>query len=389
MNLYKRGQTWWIEYVRQGQRYRVSTHKKDKGEAKSVLALMQSGVSAKSPIAPLVASLCGFYGKSLRDVLPELCAAADTSLDEIKKEAKTALDAVFDVTVADGWSLYVSHMDALGLRPARKDTLIRRENEYKRFAAWLKDVAPLATKVRDVTGKTAMAYAVKLAESGKSTKTRKNILGELGTIWKIFEKAVNVENIWSNITPKDTDGKVGEAFTREEETKVFVAAQKVGKDWYEVCKLMRHTGLRYADVARLTWAEVDLDERMIHRVPTKTMRHGIAVHVPICESLRNVLASMKREGEYLFPLHAELYGNRGRAAREALAFGEVLALAGIIREGITVHSWRHTFITRMAEAGIDKETRKRLAGHTQDATSERYDHAKYFSLDMKAVEAAA
>ena len=35
MNLYKRGQTWWIEYVRQGKRYRVSTHKKDKGEAQN------------------------------------------------------------------------------------------------------------------------------------------------------------------------------------------------------------------------------------------------------------------------------------------------------------------------------------------------------------------
>lgn len=104
-----------------------------------------------------------------------------------------------------------------------------------------------------------------------------------------------------------------------------------------------------------------------------------------------MLQGMKSEagGEYLFPIHAELYGNRGRAAREALSFREVLDAAGITREGVTVHSWRHTFNTRLAEAGADKETRKRLSGHTQDATSDRYNHAEYYAADLEAIEKAA
>lgn len=408
MHLYKRGKIWWIEYERQGKRYRISTHKTDKKDARSVFDVVHAGVSEKSPLAVQVTALCALYGKSLREALPELCAAADTGLDVIKRESRTALNRMtnplidadaFDPKDADSgdevWRLYLKNMDALNQRPARADTLQRRRSVYHRFAEWLADVAPLASTVRDVNGAIAMNYAIELAagdeETGerKSTKTRKNILGELGTIWKVLEKMCGVENVWRDISPKDTDGKVGEAFTRQEEMLLFAAAKEVGKGWYEVCKIMRLTGLRYADVARLTWKEIDLDESMIHRVPTKTARHGIAVHVPICSALHDVFSGMERIGEYLFPFHAELYGNRGRAAREALSFGEVLAAAGIRREGVTVHSWRHTFITRLAEAGIDKETRMRLAGHTQGETSDRYNHAKYFALDMKAVEAAA
>ena len=403
MHMYKRGKVWWIEYIRKGTRYRQSTHTKDKEEAKGVLAVMQSGMLAKCNMATIVSAVCEFYGRTLQDALPDLCAAAGLQMGDVARDAETALDPTAntllfdDVKQKDGptlrkypaWNVYVKNMDALGLRPMRELTLERRGNEYRRFVRWLEGAAPMARRVRDVNGKVAMAYAVELGGSGKSTKTRKNIIGELGTIWKVLAKACGVANVWANLAPKDVDGKVGEAFTREEEERVFAAAKKVGKDWFEVCKTMRHTGLRYADVANLKWSEVDLDERMIHRVPTKTMRHKITVHVPICASLLKVLRGMKRTGDEMFPLHAELYGNRGRAARAMLSFAEVLTAAGISRQGISVHSWRHTFVTRLAEAGVDKETRKRLAGHTQDATSERYDHAKYHDRDLKAVESAA
>lgn len=403
MHLYKRGNVWWIEYIRNGKRHRQSTHKTKKADAQSVLSVMQCGVAAKGDISALVALLCEFYGRTLEDTLPELCAAAGAQMEDVRRAAAAFSDQAAnpllfdDMKEPDGkttrtypaWDVYVKYMDALGLRPARPLTLTRRELEYRRFVRWIESSVPMTRAVRNVNGKVAMAYAVELGESGRSTKTRKNILGDLGTIWKVLEKACGVVNCWTNLSPKDTDGKVGEAFTREEEVKVLLAAKEVGKDWYEICKMMRHTGLRYADVARLTWSDIDLDDGMIHRIPTKTARHGISVHVPICSALRAVLRGMKKGTGFVFPLHAELYGDRGRAARAVLSFAEVLAKAGIDREGVTVHSWRHTFITRLAEAGVDKETRKRLAGHTQDSTSDRYDHAKYFERDLKAVESAA
>jgi len=40
----------------------------------------------------------------------------------------------------------------------------------------------------------------------------------------------------------------------------------------------------------------------------------------------------------------------------------------------TFHSWRHTFRTRLAEAGVSDEIAKWLGGWTVDKTALRYDH---------------
>jgi integrase len=45
--------------------------------------------------------------------------------------------------------------------------------------------------------------------------------------------------------------------------------------------------------------------------------------------------------------------------------------------------------SRLAEAGADIETAKRLLGHTSDAMSEHYDHADHMDELTAAIEAAA
>jgi integrase len=49
-------------------------------------------------------------------------------------------------------------------------------------------------------------------------------------------------------------------------------------------------------------------------------------------------------------------------------FKDVLAKAGIKEGGHTFHSWRHTFRTRLSEAGVSDDLAKRLGGWTEDAT---------------------
>jgi integrase len=40
----------------------------------------------------------------------------------------------------------------------------------------------------------------------------------------------------------------------------------------------------------------------------------------------------------------------------------------------TFHSLRHGFVSSMANAGVSKELRMKLAGHTTDAVAEKYTH---------------
>jgi integrase len=48
----------------------------------------------------------------------------------------------------------------------------------------------------------------------------------------------------------------------------------------------RHTGLRYSSVARLKWADVDLDKGLIRHTPPKTARHAIEVLIPLARPWR-------------------------------------------------------------------------------------------------------
>ena len=359
MTLYKRGKIWWVEYWVDKVRYRQSTHTTQYNVAKAWTS--QIKVARKMPtFEEAVEVLKMFYKKPVDGLLP----------------------------IESTWGVYLDLAKATGKTAIEPATLTRRENVIKRFLDWLTKNRATVRTIEGVTGPIAAAFASHLAEKGLKTKTRINVIADLNTVWKLLENAsTGVRNPWPSLRPQDTDGECGKAFTPDDERRVLEAAQRVGKQWFEVSTIMRHTGIRYGDVARLKWSDISGD--VIRLTPNKTKRKKIAVAIPIITEVSDVIRDLPRTGDYLFPLHAELYGDRGRASRAILSFREVLTAAGLADAGYTVHSWRHTAATRLADAGADIETRKRVLGHREDATAERYDHAEHIDETRRALEAAA
>ena len=357
MKLVKRGKNWWVDYTVGGRRHRQSTGTANKKLAEAWMANIQ--VAKKMPtFEAAVEVLKMLYDKPVEGLMP-----ISGILETYERLAK-----------------------ATG-KVASADSVRKRRNCIERFVEWLEKNRPTIRTVETVTGPIAAAYAEKLADDGLKTKTRRNIIGDLSTVWKMLEKASSaVRNPWPNLAPPDTDGERGKAFSREQERAVLDAARKVGKDWYPICEIMRATGLRYGDVAKMTRSEIDGD--VIRLDPHKTKRHRISVAIPIVASLKPVIAAIPERGDFLFPLHAELYGKPAAKTRIGLLFREVLDAAGITGSGYSIHSWRHTAATRLAEAGADIETRKRILGHTVDATARRYDHDEHLAETRQALERA-
>ena len=359
MTLYKRGKTWWVEYQIDKKRYRQSTHTQKYNVAKAWASQIET--AKKMPtFEEAVAVLKMFYNKPVEGLLP-IDSTFDVYLDLAKATGKTAISA---------------------------DTMTRRKNNVKRLLDWLHKERPTVKTVEAVTGPIAAGFATHLADMKLKTKTRINIIADLTTVWKLLENAsTGVRNPWSSLRPQDIDGETGKAFTHADEKRVMEAARRVGKDWPGVCTLMRHTGLRYGDVARLTWH--DIDGEVLRIRPIKTKRHNIIVTIPIIKPIRDLIATIKKTGDYLFPIHAEMYGKTSPAARRLLNFREVLKAAGLDNAGYTIHSWRHTAATRLAETGADIETRKALLGHRVDSTAERYDHDDHIAAKRAALERAS
>ena len=359
IRIYKRGGTWWLDFFAHGERVRKSTRCGDRRAAQKFADALATASRAPT-FEEGVEVLRIIYG-----------------------EARAR-----GITLDDLWPTYMKVATATGKASVERRTIDMRRQRIERLIEWLKVNRPKVDVAEKITGPVAAAYAEHLATLGLKTKTRSNTIIDLGTVWKSLEKASqNVRNPWGSLSPRITDARRGEAFSREQEASVLEAARKVGKDWWEVCQVMRLTGLRYGDVARLTWVEIGADA--IRLKPHKTQRHGIGVVLPMIPELKAVIDGIKRRGDFVFPLHSELYEKRGSWHRHVLNFREVLDVAGVKGEGYTIHSWRHTAATRLAEAGTDIETRKRILGHTEDATARRYDHDEHLAEVAAALESAA
>lgn len=361
MTLYRRRKMWWVEYQVNGVRHRQSTHTRKYNVAKAWAA--QIDTARKMPtFEEAVKVLKMFYKQPVEGLLP----------------------------IDSAWDVYMDLAKATGKASISSYTMNRRKCALQRFIDWVKKYRATVKTIEGVTGPIAAGFAAYLANDLKlKTKTRINNIAELNTVWKMLEHAsTEIRNPWASLRPQDVDGQIGKAFTPEHERRVLEAARSVGKDWYPICVIMRHTGQRYGDVARMTWNMVDGDILRIR--PHKTTRHKIDVTIPITKPVREVLKTIPRTGDYLFPLHADLYEQRGRGQQSRiLAFREVLAAAGLADAGYTVHSWRHTAATRLAASGADIETRKALLGHRVDATAERYDHDEHIAAKRAALERAA
>lgn len=303
--------------------------------------------------------------------------------------------------LSEAWNVYAQVLKGIGRDGIAEATMRHRRQNFNRFAKWAAKSAPAVESVEQVDARTAAAFAEHLASviSQRGTpltkKTRKEILDDLRGVWATLAKRIpDLKNPWCGLTPSGaTVESVRRAvFTPNEERRVMEAAEKVGKGWPLACLIARHTGLRYSDVANLTWDEIDLEQGVLRHVPRKTARHGIEVDIPLVAKLWDALKEAKRKADgnpHVLPYHAIVYGMCNRQKSLRLPFREVLDAAGIGGAEYSFHSWRHTAASRLAHAGADIETRKRILGHTTDAMAEHYDQDPHLDEKRRALEAAA
>ena len=382
MALYKRetSQFWWFQIWLPGRkRVRRSTGTEDKAKA---AAIEHTFIMA--------------YGKK---TTPDRLHAM---IDAVCGSEKQGL------LLSEVWDTYTKWLTVSG-KTIAPETFRKRRNSLDRFTTWAKKDWPAAPVVEAVDRQVASAFALMLATKGTKGKTRKNILSDLGTIWEVLKRVRDdLKNPWPLVSPEAKDSERGRPFTRDQEKKIFEEAAKGDASWHLASLIARNTGLRYSSVARLTWQEVDFDKGVIMHRPPKTARHAIEVLLPMVDELQAALkkawaernspetlrrkpeatSSMKPlDPENVLPLHAACYP-RPQLKGGPGAFVEVLKAAKVDDSQYTFHSWRHTFRTRLSEAGVSDDLAKRLGGWTEDATAARYDHAERVEELRAAVEKA-
>lgn len=129
-----------------------------------------------------------------------------------------------------------------------------------------------------------------------------------------------------------------------------------------------HTGLRLGDMLNLKWEEVDIGQDGIRFLVQKTQR---ILELPLNDEAARVVRAwygMRKQSPYVF--YNPETGDRFKDLW--LGLKKACRKAGL--KGVTWHTFRHTFASRLTHAGADLVTVKELLGHANITTTMRYAH---------------
>jgi integrase len=115
------------------------------------------------------------------------------------------------------------------------------------------------------------------------------------------------------------------------------------------------SGMRRGEILGQGWEHVDLGRRLLYVTKSKTAE-GEGREIPLTDRLFNLLGEMRHEEGLVFtfkgqPIHKIKTAWKAAIRRAGLRY-------------FRFHDLRHTFNTRLMEAGVMQEVRKALMGHS-------------------------
>ena len=261
-----------------------------------------------------------------------------------------------------------------------RDTFLRYRSTVDLFLAALGKRASLTLAA--IHSKDIVAFRdSRLKEVGTTT-----VQDDLKILRTAFNRARRQGIIHTNPC-EAVDFPKGEAQVREPFTvqEVGLLVTEAPKEWKSAILLGFYAGLRLGDAVRLDWRSVDFEKGMLTFKAQKTGRQeSLPIHPTLAAHLAEIAGDT---GGKISPSLAKLSSSGGRSGLSR-RFLNIVREAGLDtgmeeekREGKrrrftpkTFHSLRHGFCSSMANAGVSKELRMKLAGHTTDAVASGYTH---------------
>jgi integrase len=115
------------------------------------------------------------------------------------------------------------------------------------------------------------------------------------------------------------------------------------------------TGMRRGEVLNQLWEDVDLERKLLYVTRSKTPE-GEAREIPLTQRMYNMLVVRRQPSGLVFTYQDRNIFSIKRTWRTTLARAKI--------RHIRFHDLRHTFNTRLMEAGVMQEIRKALMGHS-------------------------
>lgn len=197
--------------------------------------------------------------------------------------------------------------------------------------------------------------------------------------WAARMRIIDSSPAWGITAPKMPEQKPRNPFSRSDYDKMISAC----RDRIDRLLIMFgwHTGMSFADVIRITWESVDIDNKVITKQRKKT---GAVAVIPygLGSDLDVELTNAWRERD---PNNSLVLGlTIGNTLYSDLQLGTRRFVAITKRAGIKnhhYHDFRGTLIRDLTLSGVNSDVARRITGHTSTQVFKMY--AKYDTSDLR------
>ena len=190
---------------------------------------------------------------------------------------------------------------------------------------------------------------------------------ELDTLKSILSKAVEwrklVDSPARGVKRLKVDNKRTRILTPDEQRRLLEAAPRKMRALIALALITGGGG----ELLGLRWEHVTADALTF--LETK---NGKARRIPLSPAARAVLGALPRQHAYVWT-NARTQ-DRYTVNGAAHVFRRAVERAGITTGDVTLHTLRHTALSRMVAAGIDDYTVMAVSGHSSTRMLERYTH---------------
>ena len=367
---------YFVSVAYKGKRYKRSTGSPDLARARRAQRILDGKVEqlkaglAQVPEGVPVRDFI-FYDKAKPDEdskSPDLSSLIDDYLNEAAPPNKAQSTFMTE-------KVHLGHLGRFADEKKKSDLASLNRDFFEAYKRWRHAAEATNVTINKELGtfRTMMNCAV------RSKRTQDNPLKAVkwlkeDALFERFRTGDEIESLLSEGNHSDDE----EAQIRRyryltaEETETLLAMAE-GTEIYAFIATAAYTGMRFSEILRLKWSDVDFRNGQIlargHKGSTR--ERETPRHIPMHENLPAILKQHKtnHKGALLFA------DGDGKPWSKDFCYYQLIKLTdGTPFEGIRFHCFRHSFASNLAAQGVDQRIIDSFMGHQTEAMRKRYQH---------------
>lgn len=177
---------------------------------------------------------------------------------------------------------------------------------------------------------------------------------------------------------KEDSGRIVYLTVDQQERVLEAAKRDISPHIYPFTKIALSTSMRMTEVLCLRREHVDTAKRRLFIPAAKAGSREQPITGDLAAFLEEHIKTLPPGCDWLFP---SIASKSGRLATIRKAHRRVVKAAGLDPDVVVRHTFRHTAVTHLVQAGVDLPTVQKISGHKTLAMVSRYAHANGAHID--------